>query len=468
LDQLARDRFYTRPLFLIAGSSLVFKLLYLFVIGPRFFGDELCVSNDTFSYTSSFINLVKTGSYTHNPDYEPAYYGRLPAVSFSWGIFYLIFGLANSYKAFAVFQVILDIFAVGFVYSIIEKFFTKRAAAISALVYGFFPLITYFVAKTGVEYLTIFFTIAVFHDLVFYKPSIKSSIRLGALLILGLFVKETLLLLIPLAFLYLYRNHKLKPKHYLVVFATLFCIYLPWPIRNYVRTGTLMLTKPVTAGYLGFKDDMMNYVYWMYAWHDVDMLDYFNAVYNDDLPINYPSEIFNSPTEEKLAHDLVLLGRRCGSSFAYWKKVKGLPPQKFNCNNDKLIGRGFDLLRRNYIKTHFFVYYVKVPLQNFGKAFFKNSLTTSQGNLDILFKAVMIFRSFLLLIGIVACVVFRKNDFFVFSLLFFFFYYFFICAVFRHLEMRYLLPADVLMLFISTAWLSGLVVKEKIRTSGAQ
>ncbi|MGZ4037426.1 MAG: glycosyltransferase family 39 protein, partial [Bacteroidia bacterium] len=440
MDQAANDRFYTKALFLILGSGLLFKLLYLFLIGPHVFGESLCVSNDTFSYTSSFINLVSTGRYTHNPDYEPAYYGRLPAVSFSWGIFYLIFGLANSYKAFAVFQIALDVLAGVFVFRIIDKFFHKKAALVSTVVYVFFPLTIYFVVKTGVEYLTVFFTIAVFYKLVFYKPTVRNSIALGLLLILGLFVKETLLLLLPIAFIYLFRNYSLKAKYYFIVLLTALCVYVPWPVRNYIRAGSLMLTKPVAAGYLGFKEDMMNYVYWMYSWHDVDMLDYFNAAYNDAAPIAYPKDIFNSPAEEELAHNLIKLGRRCGSSFAYWKKMKGLPPPECNCNNDKLIGRGFDLLRRNYIRTHFFVYYIKVPLQNMARALFKNSLTTPQGNIDILFKIVMGLRSALLLMGIAVCIAYRRHDFFVFNLIFFVVYYIFICAVFRHLEMRYLLP----------------------------
>jgi hypothetical protein len=246
----------------------------------------------------------------------------------------------------------------------------------------------------------------------------------------------------------------------MIVAATILFIYLPWPIRNYAHMGSLMLTKPVSAGYIGFKDDIMNYVYWMYSWHNCDMLHYFNNAYDDSKPIDYPKEIFNSPSEEKLAHDLIMLGRTCGTSFAWWKKMKSLPPQKVKCNYDKLIGRGFDVLRNNYIKTHPFVFFIKIPIENLGKAFFKNSLTNSGSKVDGIFAIMMIFRSVFLLTGILACLLYWENDYFKMSFIYFWVMYIFICGVFRQVEMRYVLPADVVML-VASCCLIGKYLPEK-------
>lgn len=441
------------------------KLLYLFVIGPLFFPVKLCITNDTFSYTLSFINLVEKGTYSHDPGFESASYGRLPTVGFAWGIFYLLFGLTSSYKAFAVFQILLDLFAASCVYRLIEKFFHRKAAIVSTLVYVLFPLITYYVVKTGVEYLTVFFTITVVYSLVFYKPDVKHSVLLALQLVLGLFVKETLLLLFPLSFLYLIRNHSVPLKQYAIIFFTAMILYLPWPVRNYIHSGTMVFTKPVSAGYRGYSNDMLNYMYWMYAWHDADMLGYFNKMYVDSAELNFPKEIFSSSAEERLAYNLVKLARRCGTSFVYWKQIKGLPLPEVSCNEDQLIGRGFDLLRRNYAKAHPFNYYIKIPLQNLSTAFFKSSLTEPQSNIEGLFRWVMGLRSLLLITGLIACMVFRRSDLFVLSFVFFWVYYIFICGVFRNLEMRYILPADVLMIVIASGWLGSFLPKEKINFS---
>src|ERR1043165_2990115 len=101
------------------------------------------ISWDAFSFTNSFINLVKTGEYTHTPGYEPAAFGRLPGIPFTWGFFYLLFGLPKAYTAFALFQIALDVLAGVMIFKIIKNFFDQRTAMFVVWCYVLFPLTTY-------------------------------------------------------------------------------------------------------------------------------------------------------------------------------------------------------------------------------------------------------------------------------------------------------------------------------------
>ena len=202
------------PLFIAIAIGFTIKIIYLFFIGPAVYGNDLLVARDAFSYTNSFINLVNTGEYTHTPGYEPASFGRLPGIPFIWGFFYLIFGIPKAYTAFALFQIVLDVFAGLMIFKIIKNFFDQRTALISVWCYVLFPFTTYFVVRTDADYLSLFSVILVFYQLVFFKINMKQSILLGVSLAAAFFIRETLILLTPISFFYLTRNYKVKLKYY--------------------------------------------------------------------------------------------------------------------------------------------------------------------------------------------------------------------------------------------------------------
>jgi hypothetical protein len=440
-------------LFIILLAGFILKLLYLFVIGPPIFGFRLLITEDSFSYADSFINLVNSGQYTHNLNYEPASYGRLPGLSYLWGIFYLLFGNDNAYLAFALFQILLDVLAVIMVFKIMTKFFNERTGWTVSALYALFPLTCYFIVKTDTEYLSLFLVITVFYQLVFFKPGVKNSLLLGFLLMYGFYVREVLALLTPLSFFYLWRNYDLKLKHYAIVALVMLILYIPWPIRNYVRSGELILIKPLSAGYLEYNEDMLSYMYWLYAWSDDNIDRYLAYTFSFSKEVVFPEEVFNSEAEKKLAHDCIILGRKCASSFVTWQRIES--HEKCLGKYDGLISRSFDLLQKNYRVNHPFNYYVKVPLRNLSKAFFKTSLNHSGNVPTSLFTMIMLFRSFLLFLGIFACFYFRKIDYFKISFFFFIIIYIFICGILRQVEMRYLYQADIIMLICAAAFLAN-------------
>jgi hypothetical protein len=450
-----------KPLLIILVSGFVLKLLYLFFIGPAVFPNWTLTTQDSFSYTNSFINLVNTGHYTHDPEFIEASYGRLPVVVFLWGLFYMLFGETNAFIGVAVFQILLDVLAVYLVYKIFSKLFYEKMGLIVSFVYAFFPLTIYFVVKTDTEYLALFTIILVFYKLIYFKNDLKDCLSLVLLLIFGFYIRETLLLLIPVSVFYLQRNFDIGAKKYLLMSLLFVVLYLPWPVRNYMLSEKLVLIKPLSAGYADYQKDMLNYMYWLYAWHCDQPDEYLAYAYKPEREIKFPEDIFANETEKQLAINTIRLGQKCGTSFVVWQRDAGVKTKCYGCYDD-LIASSFLLLKDSYRRNHPFNYYIKVPLQNSTKAFFKSSLTNSAAAPESVFKIIMWIRSLLLVIGFGACFYYRKLDYFKITLIFFTVKYIFIVAVLRQVEMRYLFQADVLIILAATAFIADRFFKKKI------
>lgn len=462
MSQISDNERTKKILYFILGSGFVLKLLYLFVVGPAFFGDRLFINADSYSYTDAIKNLINYGAYTHDRAWPLASFGRLPGVSFIWGFFYLLAG-SKAYLCFALFQSLLDIFAAWMVFKIVKHYFNEFVGLCVCVIYCLFPLTTFYAAHTSAEYLSLFIVIAVFYRLVFFQPDLKNYLWIAVLLVVGFYVREILLLLIPLSFLYIWKNFGFNLKLNAITALVMLVLYLPWPVRNYMNSGKVILLKPYSSGYPEFQEDMMSYMFWLYAWHDGDPDEYLEYSFKLDREVKFPDEIFENEYEKKLAYDLVRLAQHCGSSFIVWQRGAEWEHKNHNCNHTALISRGFDLLQRNYKMNHPFIYYVKVPFLNLKKAFFKSSLKNKHHVNTAMFIVVMIFRSLMLFLGLLACLKFWKNDYFKMSFIFFFVMYVLVSFILRQVEIRYLFQADVLMLIAATALVSDKIYKVKLK-----
>ena len=98
---------------------------------------------------------------------------------------------------------------------------------------------------------------------------------------------------------------------------------------------------------------------------------------------------------------------------------------------------------------------------------FKNSLNNSASAPSLIFKITMIFRTTFLLVGILACLIFWKNDYFKISFIYSGGIYFFICFILRQVEMRYLYQADIVMLIAAVAFVVDWILRRKQKKSTA-
>jgi 4-amino-4-deoxy-L-arabinose transferase-like glycosyltransferase len=449
LDQTLFKILKDRSLLRILALGLALKLIYLFGIGPAVFGDRLLVTDDSKSYTNAFLNLVHSGEFSHDLSNPEASYGRMPFMAFAWGLFYLMLGKAKDYWGLAIFQIFLDGITGLMIFRIITKFFERKTALMVCLIYVLFPLNWFFIVRTDYNFFALFFTIAVFYKLIFFSKTLGDQLVLGLLLVLGFYVRETLLLLLPITFLYFLRNG-IPFKQYGFVFLTVFLLYLPWPVRTFIKTGHVVAIKPLSAGYAEYNIDMLSYMYWLYSWHNDHIDEYLSYSYRLEKDIIFPDEVFASVTEKQLAINTVKLAQTCGTSFVTWQRLSPEEHLKRTCNRNILISQSFGLLKESYRKRHSFQYYVSVPLQNLRKALFKFSLLNPNRVSPWIFKTMMLCRSFLLGLGLLACFIYRKNNFFLMCLTYFLVIYLFMCFILRQIEMRYLYEADVLMLICAS------------------
>jgi hypothetical protein len=149
----------------------------------------------------------------------------------------------------------------------------------------------------------------------------------------------------------------------------------------------------------------------------------------------------------------VALAKTCASGFSHWRgywKERFLAP---NCNDE--VAALFTELRASQRTHNAWNFWVAVPLQNLGKALFKRRLYDRASGLRRLAELLFVYRTLLILAGAAGAVVFilRGHDqrgFMLAALLFALLLYLAMCAgtspQMRNIEMRYLLPADVLLL----------------------
>jgi hypothetical protein len=95
--------------------------MFLLFGAKYYYGQKIYINYDSFSYTNSFINLWKNGSYAIWLDSPDSYMGRTPGYPLFWGLHYLIFGESYVYIAIAISQILLDILAIKLFFDILKK-----------------------------------------------------------------------------------------------------------------------------------------------------------------------------------------------------------------------------------------------------------------------------------------------------------------------------------------------------------
>ena len=462
-----------KKIFIIFIFGILLRLFFLHVGAERYYGSlEASVSNgDTGSYVNSFLNLLHHGCYTFDFNEPDAAFGRLPGYPFFFGIHYLVFGPHYAMQATAYTQLLLDSSAILLVFSILNRLVPQRpsAAYIGAVLYATYPFSIIWITIIGTESLAIFLILFWLNTLVHYKSTWIYSLCLGILCAVCFYVREYLGILLPISLFYLLIKHgfgssvarRTFVRSGLLVSLGFLILYMWWPVRNYTSFHRVMFLKPTTAGYANYKSDLIGFRNWLHCWTNDEQTWLDSAVYAKQ--ITYPRDIFASDSEQRAAIYATEQGRQYGTSFQlYLTKRYGQPTyrtlaeRRVQDERNAAIGATFDALRMQY-KAHFpFKYWLHTPMLNIYKAFFK-STKQQPGNQKNLIAGLFLYRSILLLLGVLGLIVFRRQSDFWPVLMFWLFMYLFISFVMRNLEMRYLLQADVMMLIPASALLSTMI-----------
>jgi hypothetical protein len=458
---------YKKQLILIILFGLFLRVLFTLFGAELYFGDsDFYYQEDTYSYTQAAKDIVNHGSYKTSLDAENYSTGRTPTYSIFIALVYLISGknMDIAMQLIIWIQVLLDAVCILLLYSISHNIFkSQRLGLVAAGLYAIYPFIIFRTPIIASESLGIILLIA---SLYFFVKDKKHNYLISGILIgAAILCKIQIAAIIPFMFLYLiitkFQNLK-KQWVYPVLFLIGFSIvYIPWPIRNYFTTGELILTLRLSGEYESIGSDV------------VAFKQYINTVQPGLEPqftqliegkhVDWPKKCYLSYEDSVKLRQVEYLSQNCGSGFSkyinYWNKDNYRMPDSLSCNKE--ISDIFSELREKQISKYPIDYKLWVPLGNLKTALLKTSLHYSSNTLiRVIAVSLFVLRTVLLLLGLIGLFFMIRRRIFFWSVItgLFVLLYYYVCFVTRNIEMRYLLPADILML-IPAAFLITMLYK---------
>lgn len=470
----------------LLALGLVLRLLFV-LVGAKFYyaGRQIDIytNGDSYSYVLSFRNLLDYGRYTFDLTEPDAAVGRLPGYPFFYGLHYLIFGPKLVLPALAFTQVLLDTASIWLIYVLTERLAGPRSWAplVAALLLATYPFTIVWTPITGTETLGLLLVLLWWAALVLAAPRVRTWLLLGVLLALIVYVREFLGACLGVTLLYLLLRAergltgaaRLRPLA--LVLAGFLALYGWWPLRNYVSLGRFVPLKPAAAGYANLREDTQAALAWVLTWTN-DVTLGIDEILFAPSP-TFPAHVISTPAERQLIDSLVVLSRSCASSFhvrselyaptTSWAgssidELRYLTPQRANTlrhhNCNAQVSEGFRRLRASYLRRHPLRGRVEVPLQNVRKIFFKSQLQAAGGQVSLgqrLVQLLFAWRSALLGLGLLGAWRYRRQAELWPALLFAAVIFGYMAVIFRTMEMRYLLQADVLLLVPAALLLGG-------------
>lgn len=467
---------------LVLGLGL--RLLFVLVGAKLYYAGrqiDIYTNGDSYSYVLSFRNLLDHGRYTFDLGEPDAAVGRLPGYPFFYGLHYLVVGSRLVLPALAFTQVLLDTASIWLLYALTERLAGPRSWAplLAALLAATYPFTIVWTPITGTETLGLSLVLLWWAGLVLARPRVRTWLLLGALLALIVYVREFLGACLGVTLLYLALRAGSEPgaglgrrggaarlRPLVLVLVGFLALYGWWPLRNYLTLGRFVPLKPAAAGYANLREDTQAALAWVLTWTN-DVTLGMDEILFVPRP-TFPAHVINTPAERQLIDSLIVLSRSCASSFHVraelyaptrtWPgssidELRYLAAQRANTlrhhNCNAQVSRGFQRLRASYLRRHPLRGWVEVPLQNMQKILFKSQLQAAGGRVSLGQRLVQLlfgWRSVLLALGLVGAWRYRRQAALWPALLFAAIIFGYMAVIFRSMEMRYLLQADVLLL----------------------
>lgn len=462
------NSFLKKHKYIIAILFLGLLLRFVFILfgAEIYYGREnIFVDGDTFTWKRMFDNLISHGIFTFDPSHEYAAFARMPGYSFFMGLFYFIAGgdWDAAYPIIAWAQTILDVFTIFIFYKIAGKVYhSTRAGLLAALLYSIYPFIIVWNPVVYSESMAIFLMCLGIYFSVRKRSKYDYMIS-GVFIGLGVLFRPQILLLIIFLLLYIVLTNRGQGLKFWMIRAVFFLIgiaisYGPWPARNLINHNKVILTQDL-RGLSNWDIDVVSFMQYIYT-IKVDWEPQFTDIL-ENKKVSFPDIAYVSEEDSLLLESTIEKCKVCGTGFSNWKKYWQSPNIPENqCNSE--IAQAFDKLRTNQIKENPAHVFFIVPMQNLLKAVFKFKLY-DQGDTtkSYLSKGLFLFRTILILLGFWGLWVrFAKGKpewiLGLFSISLYLFLCFGLGVQFRNIEIRYFLPADILLLI----FVSGIPIKK--------
>ena len=451
------------------GLGFLIRLLFYFFGAEIYYGKaEFYIGGDTYSFLYPIRNLIEHGVYSTDLKHPNAVVGRLPGYPFFLAPFYGLFGETEGmFRSIALLQVLIDSASIWLIFQISMRSFSSfRLSIITALLYATYPFVVVWTSIVYAETLGMFLLLLLIYSVVKYQFS--RPLLTGILSAIAFFVRPQLLFLLPALFFVLllcYRPFFLRRSLLLLAGFTL--VYAWWPIRNYVNHDKVEFMRDITS-MRTWQEDVLyfhKYVNGLQAGWEPQMTQLIQFK-----EMSFPSEAYALKTDSALLEKAIHLSRTCSDGFASFMGKAVIT--EGNCT-DETAALWKELLHHQ-MKENSWNYFVNVPLQGIKKGIFKlhlveNWKSQKKAGLELFFiSSLFIWRTLLILLGLLGGLYFLrkegKNPLVIIALTYFVVWYGWLCVITRYLEIRYLLPADVLLLFPS-AYLIHLLLFRKERTA---
>lgn len=454
---------------LLAG--LVLRVLFVLVGAKYYFGREnIFVDGDTATWARSFQNLIEQGIYSLNLSHEYGYFGRTPGYSFFIGIFYLLTGKDwnAAYPLIAWSQVLLDVVAIYFIYKIGVKLFPeqKKYAVIPAMLYSTYPFIIVWNPVVYSESISIFFLVLGFYYFIHEEKKFNYTFS-GIYISLSVLCRPQILLIIGLLGLSILiinrKNISVLITKSMQFGVAVIVVYGSWPIRNYINYGKIELTHDL-RGFEVWGADAIAFREYIYSIKAEWEPQFSDILHNEN--VYFPKEAYISDQDSLKLKKAVHLSKNCGSGFSNWRGYWKEPVTGENCNDE--IKKLFDELRVNQTKQNPLNYYLIIPLKNLQKAIFKTKLYDTKTTGRKIASLLFIYRTLMIILGLLGILIIIKQhkelQYIAFLILsYFVMLYLLVCGGtgpdFRNIEMRYFLPADILLLITASVPLTKIINK---------
>lgn len=468
---------HNKTIFLIVAIGALLRLIFILFVGRYYFGREnIFYDHDTGTWALAIQNLFDYGKYTVDVNRDMGYFMRMPGYSFFMIPFWFLAG-KDWWAAFPLigwFQTLLDIVNIWFVYKLACRIFHEKSgtALVLAALYACYPFIIVWNPMTYSELIAISLML---YSLWFIskKTGAKQMFFSGILMGLSVLFRPQIALLIPVTMLGIWglSFNWTEIKNLMMPFAMFILgigiTYGLWPARNYINHGKLIFSQNLT-GIDQWHEDMMEFRQFIYS-VKAEWDPQFSQIISNK-PVTYPAPgLLNAKDSLDLLHAMEM-SKQCAIGFSrwtgYWKAPVYAPG---DCSAE--VAGIYRRLRLKQAEDNPWNYYVKIPLQNLHKAIFKFSLTDTSSATRKIASLLFILRTTLILCGIAGLVsMIRQSVNPVMSricLLYFMLLYFYLCFgtgdQCRNIEIRYFLPADILLLIPAAFFIEGFLKK---RNSG--
>ena len=448
------------------------RLLFCFYLQKYYWGEYKFVLADTSSYLDSFVNLLNSGHFCNDLSLRDSCFYRLPTYPLFIGLNYVLFG-KMAWIAISILQSVIDALSCCLAVAISRSLnFGHIAQKWIAVLFVTYPFTIVWTPIQYPETLGVFLVLLATFLIIETKNIVLAVVGAGIVLVLGSWSKQYIVaILTSITFFVAARPDPKKiVSTTLAIYISFSFFYSPWIIRNYVGYGQL---APFSGKTLGLKGNSLDWV---------GVFRFLSIFYEDNTPYVYKfletGELILPDSNFVKVHrseidSAASLAYNYGSSYLLRRPDKPNKEIVYDLesplNFDQKIFDSFLSLRIKARKEMSFLEYYRTSFEMLQKSIFKTTFASSWG-ISILQAFLFAYRGILVVLGISAIAVSRQRVrwFVCGALIFWLSTVFVLSFVLRHLEMRYLLMADSLLLICSGLTLQWLVSKFLSRFRGNQ